>query len=197
MIRINLLPFRLARKKENIRRQISIFALLILFTVVLLFWYTLKVNKQIIIVEEKTKQVNLQIAKYKEKANRVTKIKKDLKVLKEKLAVVASVKKQRNKQLVLFDSLTQLIIPGKMWLNTLGTKADRVTVKGTAFDNHTIAAFMRKLEASPLFNKVDLKTAKLKKFKGGVMLKSFELQCRKTPPVIDMKESGNAKKSKK
>ncbi|RLB32469.1 MAG: pilus assembly protein PilN, partial [Deltaproteobacteria bacterium] len=31
MIRINLLPFRAARKKENIKRQISIFVLTTLF----------------------------------------------------------------------------------------------------------------------------------------------------------------------
>ncbi len=182
MIRINLLPFRLARKKENIRRQISIFLLLIVMTGLGLFWYTLEMNRQILAVQEKTKQVNTQISKYKAKAKRVTKIKKDLKTLKEKLEVLVSLKSQRDKQLVLFDSMTQLIIPGRMWINNLSTNQNRVTIKGIAFDNHTIADFMNKLEASPLFSKVDLKTAQLKKFKGNMMLKSFELLCQKKQP---------------
>jgi len=179
MIRINLLPFRVARKKENIRRQISVFLLLILLTAVVLVWYTRVMNSQILIVKEKTKQVNAQILKYKEKADRVTKIKKDLKVLEEKLEIVSSLQKQREKQLILFNGMTDLIVPGRMWLESIKTDKNNITIKGVAFDNPTIADFMEKLEKSSLFSKIDLKTAKMKKFKDGLMLKSFELLCRK------------------
>jgi type IV pilus assembly protein PilN len=191
MIRINLLPFRIARKKENIRRQISIFFLLLLLTIVALFWYTLFVNKQILAEKEKTKQINHQILKYKEKADRVAKIKKNLKLLEEKLEIVSLLKKQREKQLILFDSMTHLIIPGRMWLESFKTDKNNVTIKGIAFDNPTIADFMEKLEKSPLFNKVDLKTAKMKKFKDNVMLKSFELLCRKAKPEEKNKKGSN------
>ena len=195
MIRINLLPFRVARKKENIRRQISIFLLLILLTFVTLAWYTLIINKQILTVKEKTKQVNYQISKYKEKADLVAKIKKDLKVLEEKLEIVSSLKKQREKQLILFDGMTDLIVPGRMWLESFKTEKNSVTIKGIAFDNPTIADFMENLEKSSIFGKVDLKTAKMKKFKDGIMLKSFELLCRKEKP--EKKEKEDSKQGKK
>ena len=182
MIRINLLPFRVARKKENIRKQISIFLLLILLTAVVLVWYTRVMNNQISIVKEKTKQINAQILKYKEKADRVTKIKKDLKVLKEKLEILSSLQRQREKQLILFDGMTDLIVPGRMWIESFKTDKNTVTIKGIAFDNPTIADFMEKLENSLLFSKIDLKAAKMKKFKDGLMLKSFELLCRKEKP---------------
>ena len=194
MIKINLLPFRVARKKENIRRQISVFLLLILLTVVALFWYTQFINKQITAVKEKTKQVNYQISKYKEKANRVAKIKKDLKALKKKLEIISSLKKQRRKQLILFDGMIDLLIPGRMWLESFKTDENKVTLKGVAFDNPTIADFMKKLEKSSLFSEVDLKTAKMKKFKDGVMLKSFELLCRKEKPKEEKKKDSKAKK---
>ncbi|MCK5696378.1 MAG: PilN domain-containing protein [Desulfobacula sp.] len=188
MIRINLLPFRIARKKENIRRQISVFLLLILLTAVVLVWYTRVMNNQLSTIKEKTKQVNAQILKYKEKADRVTKIKKDLKVLKEKLEIVSSLQKQREKQLILFDGMTDLIVPGRMWIESLKTDKNQVTIKGIAFDNPTIADFMEKLEKSSLFNKVDLRTAKMKKFKDGLMLKSFELRCIKEKPKKEKNE---------
>ena len=191
MIKINLLPFRVARKKENIRRQISIFLLVVLFTVVALLYYTLSINKQILSIKEKTKQVNYQIAKYKEKADRVAKIKKDLKILKEKFKIISSLKKQRKKQLILFDGMTDLIIPERMWLESFKTDQNSVTIKGIAFDNPTIADFMEKLEKSSLFSTVDLKTAKIKKFKNDVMLKSFVLLCRK-----EKSKDEKAKKSK-
>ncbi len=188
MIKINLLPFRLARKKENIRRQISIFFLLILLSGLLLFWYALHMNNQIKLVQEKTKRVNQQISKYKERANRVKEIKKDLKILNEKLAVVSSLKTQQDKQLVLFDKLTGLIVPDRMWIESLNTNARTLKIKGIAFDNQTIADFMENLEASPLFTKIDLKTAKLKSFKGANILKSFELLCFKKKLVPDTKK---------
>ena len=47
MIRINLLPFRSARKKENIRRQLSIFVLSLILTVVAIFGVNLLLDSQI------------------------------------------------------------------------------------------------------------------------------------------------------
>ena len=196
MIKINLLPFRLARKKENIRRQLSVFLLLIILTAVGLVWYTLRLDQRIHTVREQTEQINTQISKYKEKADRVKKIRNDLKILKDKLSVVSSLKKKRNQQLVLFDSMTQLIVPGKMWIENLSTNQKQITIKGIAFDNQTIADFMKNLETSPLFNKVDLKTAKLKKFKNNMMLKSFELLCQKEHLPDKMERGTGLQKSK-
>ncbi len=195
MIKINLLPFRVARKKENIRKQISIFLLAVLFTVAALSWYTQFINKQIVSIKEKTKQINYQVAKYKEKVDRVVQIKKDLKILKAKLLIISSLKKQKNKQLMLFDGMTDLIIPTRMWLESFKTDKNSVTIKGIAFDNPTIADFMEKLEKSSLFSTVDLKTARMKKFKNNLMLKSFELLCQKEKP--QKKKAENSKQGKK
>ena len=189
MIRINLLPFRVARKKENIRKQISIFLLLLFLTVVTLVWGTLAINKQIQAVKEKTNKVNSQISKYKKKADRVGKIKKALKILDEKLEIVSSLEKQRGKQLVLFDGMTDLIVPQRMWLESFRTNENSVTIKGVAFDNPTIAEFMEKLETSTIFDNVDLKTAKIKKYKDGIMLKTFELLCSKEKPKKDKQKN--------
>lgn len=195
MIRINLLPFRIARKKENIRKQVSIFFLMILLSAAGLYWYTGLINKQIADYKRKTDNVNHQIAKYKEKANRVLQIKKDLKILDDKLNVVASLKKQRDKQLILFDEMTGLIVPARMWLESLKTTQDHVMIKGIAFDNPTIADFMERLEQSSLFSTVDLKTAQMKQFKNNVMLKSFELLCKKEKSKPE--QTKNSKQGKK
>lgn len=189
MIKINLLPFRIARKKENIRKQISIFFLLIFLASLILFWYAQYMNRRIQTVEDEIQQVNAQIALYKEKANRVEQIKKDLKALDDKLGIVDSLNKQKDKQLVLFDSMTALVVPDRMWLEYFKTDQNTVIIKGIAYDNPTIADFMEKLEKSPLFTKVDLKTAQMRKFKDGIMLKSFELLCTKRQPQDETKDS--------
>lgn len=177
MIRINLLPYRSARIKENIRKQISIFFLVIVLTLVVLYAMTSALNNKIVTLKEETNQVNQQIKKYKEKAHRVMKIKADLKALEEKLVIVKSLQSQRDKQLILFDKMTGFIVPGRMWLQSLSVDGNKVMLRGVAFDNPTIAQFMNNLEKSSLFGKVDLKSSKKQKIQDGVILKSFELLC--------------------
>jgi type IV pilus assembly protein PilN len=192
MIRINLLPFRVARKKENIRKQVSIFFLLIVFILVLLVWYTMGIDKKIAQTKVETIKVKAQITLYKEKADRVTEIKKKLKILKDKLIIVESLKGKRREQLVLLEELSDKIVPERMWIESLKANSTHVTIKGVAFDNPTIADFMRNLETSSLFSGIDLKRSKIQKFKDEIMLKSFELLCRKKS--LEPAKEGNDKK---
>lgn len=190
MIRINLLPFRVARKKENIRRQVSIFFLSIVMISLLLVWYTLGIDKEIIETRALTKQVKTQIALYKEKADRVTQIKKNLKILEDKLRIVSSLEEKRMEQLVLLEELAEKVVPERMWLERMKSDSAHVTIKGVAFDNPTIADFMRNLETSSLFSNIDLKRSKVQKFKEGISLKSFELLCTKKTIVPANSDTG-------
>ncbi|RLB91365.1 MAG: pilus assembly protein PilN [Deltaproteobacteria bacterium] len=194
MIRINLLPFRVARKKENIRRQVSIFFLSIVMVSLLLAWYTLGINKEIIETKTRIVQVKAQIALYKERADRVTQIKKNLKILEDKLKIVSSLEEKRMEQLVLLEELSERVVPERMWLESMKSDSAHVTLKGGAFDNPTIADFMRNLEISSLFSNIDLKRSKVQKFKEGIMLKSFELLC--TKKIIALGDGGKDKKGK-
>ena len=168
MIRVNLLPFRLERKKENIRRQVSVFFLFFLFSCLVALWYTLKMNHNIEQIRQDTEALNRQIALYKAKADRVTQIKKELEILKNKLAVVNSLKSKRNEQWKLLDDLPgHVMAAGKMWIESLKADASTVEIKGIAFDNPIIAEFMEVLEASNRFSQIDLKRSVVKEM-GGV-----------------------------
>jgi len=182
MIRINLLPFRLARKKENIRRQVSVFLLSILLICLVMVWYTLGMDKEIVHTQNKIKSVKAQIALYKEKADQVTALKAKLKRLKEKLTIVASLKTRKNEQQILLEELADGIVAERMWLENLTADARHVVLKGVAFDNPTIADFMKNLEASPLFSGVDLKRSVGRTFQDDVDLKTFEVICTKAKP---------------
>jgi len=190
MIRINLLPFRLARKRENIRQQVSIFFLSILLLVAGLTWYTLDIKNTIEEKRLETERVNAQIAVYKERADRVSKIQKRLKILEDKLQIVASLKQKRDEQLVLLEDLQTRLVPEQMWMETLDADETSVTMTGIAFDNPTIANFMKRLEESVLFKEVDLKQARIKKFDEGTSLKAFELKCLKKTVAPDTTAKG-------
>ncbi len=179
MIRINLLPFRLARKKENIRRQVSIFFLSIVLIGVALFWLTKTVDSQINDVQSKISAAQAETKKYKDKALRVTQIKKDLKILNDKLKVVSTLRHKRDEKQVLLEEVADRIVMTRMWLESLKSDGKTVTLTGIALDNPTIADFMRNLEKSPIFENVDLQRSKSKVFQDGLRLKAFEMVCQK------------------
>ena len=178
MIKINLLPFGLTQKKEKIRRQLYAFFLMILLMAGSMFAYTWFLNKQILFIQGKNGQVKQEIKAYKEKADRIAKIKTDMKLFDEKLSFIASLQSHRKEIFVLFNSMSELIVPERMWLESFKSEADGLTIKGIAFDNPTIAEFMKNLEKSMRFTKIDLKSARIKTFQGDIRLKSFELLCR-------------------
>ncbi|SLM32195.1 PilN [Desulfamplus magnetovallimortis] len=181
MIRINLLPFRAARAKENIRRQVSIFSLMALL-LLFVFWYViLHYDDKIKEHESKIASVKQEISIYKAKADRVTKIEKELALLQQKLDAIDSLNNIRKEPVVLMDNLTQLVIPERMWITYLKSAGNSVTLKGVAFDQQTVADFMTNVKSSELFNSegVDLKTIQLKSIKDA-KVREFELVCAKS-----------------
>ena len=64
MIRINLLPFRAARKKENVRRQISIFLLSFALIIIAVVYWNIWLGNKIIKLKARNQDTVTQIAKY-------------------------------------------------------------------------------------------------------------------------------------
>ncbi len=177
MIRINLLPFRAARKKENIRRQVSIFSLMLVLVILILVYYVTWVDRKIDHLNSGITQLKGQIALYKNKADQVTSIKKKLKILEQKLDIVHSLEAKRKAPVQLIEAFTQLMVPERMWITSLKADEKSVVLQGLAYDNKTVADFMTRVEMSSLFSSVDLKTLQMKQIKGDARLKSFEVSC--------------------
>jgi type IV pilus assembly protein PilN len=180
MIRINLLPFRSSRKKENIRRQVSIFLLSLILAVVGMFGINLFLNNQIEDFNARIKITQAELEKY-EKINReIDEIKKKLDNLNKKLAIIRELEANRYEPVRLMDTLTQVTIEKRMWFTLLDVKSDTVGISGTAMDDKTVADFMLRLEGCGLFSAVSLKTLKQIEMQK-TNLKSFEISCQKKP----------------
>ena len=88
MIRINLLPFRAARRKENIRRQISIFLLSFIFSGIALFYYQLQLNLQLGELKTQAEDVKSRLKIFRKRAREVDQIKQALDILKKKVNAI-------------------------------------------------------------------------------------------------------------
>lgn len=194
MIRINLLPFRAARKKENIRRQVSIFMLSLVFLLIVLFYYNFSLNSKVDGLNTKIKHTKEELAEYNKINEEITQIKKKLDNLNKKMAVMKTLEANRFEPTRLLDVMTQVVVPKRMWFSRLESTGDKVRIDGIALDNKTVADFMVRLEDCGLFQEVDLKT--LKRTKGQAEnLKSFAITCTKKP-YMEPEKKNNLKNAK-
>ncbi|CAB1064258.1 Type IV pilus biogenesis protein PilN [Olavius sp. associated proteobacterium Delta 1] len=182
MIRINLLPFRAARQKENIRRQVSIFLLSLACLLIILFYYNWSLGHKIDDVNAQIKQTKTELDKFDKIIKEIESIKKKLSNLKKKMTVMQTLEANRFEPTRLMDTLTQVIVPKRMWFTSLHSKDNGVRITGIALDNKTVADFMVRLEKSGLFSDVNLNTLKQHKMDKS-NFKSFQISCVKKPPV--------------
>ena len=200
MIRINLLPFRATRKKENIRRQVSIFLLSLAFMLIILFYFNFSLSSKIGNLSTKIKDAQSALGKYDKINKEIAEIKKKLDNLKKKIAVMDSLEANRFAPIKLMDTMTQTVVTKRMWFTSLQSKDKQVNITGVALDNTTVADFMVRLENSGLFKEVDLKTLKRAKSKKGATSRfvNFSVICTKKPLIQPQKKQTSAKaKAKK
>jgi type IV pilus assembly protein PilN len=161
MIRINLLPFRAAKKRENIKRQISVYVL----TVVLLFcavaYLFMDLDREL--TQTKTREQNLrqELAVFEKTLKQIAELEKKIKDVKAKLQVIRDLEKKKTGPVHLLDEIAMAVPREKLWLNSLAETAGMLKITGTAMDNETVALFMTSLEKSEYIQSVELVSTKL------------------------------------
>lgn len=206
MIRINLLPYRAARKKENIRKQIGIFFLSLLVVIAILLFYNMRLQKRIAVLNEKIAENKTMLAKFENQAKEVDRIKKAFNNLENKTKVIKNLETKRNDAVCLLDNMTKLVaeqtlkpesdsLPDKdntpvkrLWFTNFEAKGNNIVIKGIAMDNKTVADFMTRLESSKLYKNVNLNTLQQQKITK-LNLKRFDINCDKVS--LNKSESKN------
>ena len=194
MIRINLLPFRTDRKKENVRRQVSLFLLSLTLVLIVLVYYNFNLNSKIGKLNKKITTTKTELNRYNEINKEIAKIKKTLENLRKKMAVIEQLELDRHAPVQLLDTMTQVLVAKRMWFTKLEVKDQSVSINGIALDNKTVADFMVRLQNSGLFSNVNLKTLKRQEVQKS-NLKSFQIVCIKKPSQLE-KANKNLKSKK-
>ena len=193
MIRINLLPFRAARKKENIRRQISVFALCFIFVVIVAFYWNIRLSGQIDDLKTKVETTKKEVAKYTKITKQIARIKKKLRLLKQKIRVIKKLQRNRFQPVKLLDTMSDKVVAKRMWFSGFQEKGKKVNINGIALDNRTVADFMTRLQGTGLFQSVKLKKIQKHVIKGA-KLKKFQVVCTKKSPKPKKKKPKGKKK---
>jgi type IV pilus assembly protein PilN len=187
MIRINLLPFRAARKRENIKRQVTLYALSILLLLVAMAYTFLELNGRISVAKAEEARLNSELAKYEKDIARINSLKKQIDLIEKKLDVIQNLERGKQGPVRLLDELAEAVPKDRLWLSSLAEAKGNLTLRGLARDNETVAEFMVNLENSPYIALVDLQSTQSTVMEG-VSLSDFSLQCKIDPSGQSVKK---------
>ena len=187
MIRINLLPFRAARKKENIRRQISVFFLSFFLMLAVLIYYNIHLGGQIKDLKTDVDATKTEVAKFQKITKQIEEIKQKLAILEKKTEVIRTLETNRFEPVEMLDNMSGKIIANRMWFTSFNDRPQNVQIDGIALDNKTVADFMTRLEGTGLFGSVRLQTIQKHVVKGSG-LKKFSITCSKPVPNESKKD---------
>lgn len=180
MIRINLLPFRAARKRENIKRQVTVYTLSVILLLVAMVYVFLQLDGRLSDVKAQETQLNQALAKHRKTIARINELKKKIKVIEQKLDVMQKLEAGKQGPVRLLDELAKAVPKDRLWLSAMAESEGSLTLTGSARDNETVAEFMTNLENSPIVLSVDLQSSQSTTVQG-VSLSNFSLKCRVDP----------------
>lgn len=166
MIRINLLPVREWRKKEVLRRQISI--LVLSFLLILVSCLAVGITLQARV--SAARETHAKLEERKKQLDYVEKTIKDLeaksKDIGNKFNTIEELQRGRTLSLEILDYIAGVMPGERMWISKLDLKGNHLTMTGFALDNHTVAFFMSRLEPFKLFKAVTLTSIAKKPYEG-------------------------------
>ncbi|MEI7673009.1 MAG: PilN domain-containing protein [Deltaproteobacteria bacterium] len=176
MIKINLLPYREAAKKENLRQQIMILSgTLVLFLLIILAvhsYFSMSISD----METKIKEAEARLVVLDKKVGDIEGFKRDKKELEQKLGVINSLERNRLFPVRVLDELNQLVPSREAWLEKITQKGQELRIEGLARDNGTVARFMKSVEKAGFAQSVELVVSREKEL-AGVKLQQFILTC--------------------
>ena len=179
MIRINLLPFRVARKQENIRRQISVFVLLVGFLVLVMGYYYLDFTMKVSALETERVKKQSEKDRFQETLRKIKEQEKKIGQLRKKLEVIRELENNKRGPVRMLVEIAEAVPKDRLWLSSLVEDKGILTLTGTAMDNDTVALFMTNLEKAEHIKSVDLTTTKLENLKNyKVNATGFTLRCK-------------------
>ena len=179
MIRINLLPFRAARKKENIRRQLMIYGLSVVLLCSIMGYTLFYLTSTLSGLKAEEKRIQDDLKTYEQTIKRIAELEKKIKEIRVKLEVIRELEKNKTGPVHLLDEIAMAVPKEKLWLSSMKEARGSLTMTGTAMDNETVALFMTNLEKSDYISGVDVQSAKLRTIPDYKLnVADFVLECK-------------------
>jgi len=129
MIKINLLPFRAARRKENIRRQITVYALSVVLVFLVAGYLFLDVTTTLSALANEKAAQKKELNKYADTIKKIKAIEKKVAEIEEKLNVIKELEKNKTGPVRLLDEIAMAIPKDRLWLKSIQEKKGSLSLR--------------------------------------------------------------------
>jgi len=150
MTRINLLPWREARRSKRQRDLLLMLAAAALSALGIVFAVHTEIANRIEYQQERNDYLRGEIARLKKAAEELQELQKTKSRLVERLNVIQQLQASRPGMVRMLDQLVRLI-PQDIFLTGFKTAENQVTLNGIARSDNIISDFMRSIRAANLF----------------------------------------------
>ena len=192
MIRINLLPYRDAKKQETASQQLVVMALTILIALGIIgAVYVITLGKISTTKSEITKSED-ELANLKKKIGEIDNLKKLQAEVQKKLDILNQLRKEKTGPASRLARMSD-IVPERMWLTKYQEAGTAISISGLAYTEELIADFMRSIQASQEFTNVELQVSEQQEM-NGIKLKKFDLTCAIKPAIKEEPKKEPVKK---
>jgi type IV pilus assembly protein PilN len=175
MIRINLIPIKERKEIKGLNELIlGILAIVAVFA--LLVAIDLIQTKRIRDINNRIVSVKKRINQLEEVKKKVEEFKAKNKELEEKIKVINVLEENRTGPLFVMDALGEAI-PNRAWIDKFSEKNSTAKIEGVAWDELTVADFMKRLQSYPYFKDVELKVISTKEMQQ-LPLKTFVIESK-------------------
>lgn len=174
MIRINLLPVRQIKQRARARQEVVTLAVAFLALLGIIAVLAYRQASRVAELQAETTRLNKEKEQYQTVVAQIDKIKKQQKVIEDKIKVINGLKEASQLPARVLDEIASLTPADRMWLTSLDYTNNVVMLSGTALDNATIADYMNQIGSSNFFLAAELKNSSLVKV-GNQKLKSFSM----------------------
>ena len=188
MSKINLLPWREARRKELQTQFVISLAVVALFAAAIWgaihFYY-----KQLIEVQNmRTAYIDRQIELIDKKIEEIEKLGREKERLLARMRAIEQLQGNRPLIVRLFDEIVTSL-PEGVTVSSIQQQEQSITINGLAQSNARVSSFMRNLESSDWLTKPDLKVIKIAKVDGDKPVNSFKLSFSQVLPQPEDEDS--------
>jgi len=183
MIRINLLPFREARRRAELRDQLGLVVLAIVvasgLSVMLHLWISARVSG----ARSEVARIEKRISDYEPEMAQLREFEAKRAEVERKLGVIRGLEKSRSGPVRALDELATNT-PPRLWLTSLSAQGSTMDIEGYSLDNEVVAEFLTALGSSEHFGSVDLRGTEFIQ-QDGVRLNQFKVTAKLTTKSIE------------
>ena len=171
--RVNLLPWREMRRKEQDRQLLSIGVFAWMLMGLVIFYAHLHVSGMIEGQNNRNAYLQAEIKKLDKVIKEIADIKKQRAALIERMNVIYKLQGDRTRIVHLMDEIVQTL-PEGVFYSSLVQKGNNLVLKGSAQSNARVSALMRNFDTSPWFSEPSLKVVQARG-KGGERTSNFDM----------------------